>query len=350
MEILICSQASDCKNVVKSYNQIECQENVVYKGVKYSKKMTYEKELSFIYRVFIGVIAFLSTITIIPYYLYEEKVVDFRRQAVYGVDQKIVYVKNHKKNEDLLPDHKMNAVRFGQARAREFDKDCAPNEISETSIVLENFESTNSSKPQQRKFPPISTVDTIIMPKGKGIQSIHGTANVFHDNEIVEKLDIIKSEKLGVVVGGFMDDQVVYAEYTTHGKAIIQQQATRGCTAAVTAMLIMDHNIIPNLTSLSSRNLGNEETMLMDIRKAGLTPLGGRANSLKELREKILKNGSCVTWITGREFGGHVVVVDDVSKDLSRVRLRDPYHGWEITVTSAAFLIVWTDQRTIVVE
>lgn len=41
------------------------------------------------------------------------------------------------------------------------------------------------------------------------------------------------------------------------------------------------------------------------------------------------------------------MVIDDVSEDLSHVRLRDPYHGWEITVTTKAFLKEWHGGKAI---
>ncbi len=42
-------------------------------------------------------------------------------------------------------------------------------------------------------------------------------------------------------------------------------------------------------------------------------------------------------------IGSHVVVVDDVNLEEGSVRIRDPYHGWEITVTEDSFLKEWSD-------
>lgn len=36
--------------------------------------------------------------------------------------------------------------------------------------------------------------------------------------------------------------------------------------------------------------------------------------------------------------GFHYIVIDAISDDLKSVRIRDPYHGWEIDVRAEAFI------------
>lgn len=185
---------------------------------------------------------------------------------------------------------------------------------------------------QERRIPPLGIADTVIFKNGE-IQSVHGSGELFSDEEIKEKLGIVKKVEI-------TPNSQIYAEYTKHEKPIIQQQATRGCTAAVAAMLIMDQGKTPDIVELTTRNLANEEYQIRDIQRAGLIPIQGVASSLSELRNLILQDGSCIVSVNGK-IGAHVVVVDEVSEDLSEVRLRDPYHGWEITVTKEAFLNEW---------
>lgn len=199
----------------------------------------------------------------------------------------------------------------------------------------ERIENAQINIPQVRAIPPVSIMDTQRAP---GV-SVHGTTELFKDNEIVEKLDIIRREKIVM-------DSKVFVSYTKHGKAIIQQQATRGCTAATAAMLIVDHGKQPDLQVLRMRNLGNDENQVRDIKAAGLNPVINTANTLKELQNLIQKNGSAVVTVI-EDAGFHVVVVDAVSADFSKIRLRDPYHGWEITVTQKAFLREWNKGRAI---
>ncbi len=118
----------------------------------------------------------------------------------------------------------------------------------------------------------------------------------------------------------------------------------RGCTAAASAMLIYDAGKQVDVVQLKNTNLGNSSTIEGAIRAAALTPLltilDKRDNAeelLLDLKALLQKNGSAIV-STGNDIGAHVVVVDQISDDLQQVRLRDPFHGWEITVKSEAFL------------
>lgn len=208
-----------------------------------------------------------------------------------------------------------------------------------------NLNRTNEipSNIQRRRIPPIGWCDTIIFKNGM-IKSVHGSGELFNDSEILEKLEIVKR----VVIKRFIDSNL-YAEYTRHGKAIIQQQGTRGCTAATAAMLIMDNGKQPDIQQLRIRNLGNDEDQIRDIENAGLIPLTNHAATLSELRDLLSRHGSAIASVHD-QLGGHVVVVDEISEDLSQVRLRDPYHGWEITVKSEAFFKEWQGGEVIQVS
>lgn len=231
-------------------------------------------------------------------------------------------------------------VRFAGARARVFTKNSPAKNVE----YLNSFEFKGSKKqgtPQTRKIPPMSFCDTIIAKSDQTQQSAHGTMILFDEDEIVEKRNILKKVKIGtrpdfISFYSGSSSIPIFAYYTDHGKAIIQQQATRGCTAAVIAMLVMDHGRKPDIEALHTTNLGTDETQASALKKAGLSAITTSVRDLSELRALIAKNGSAV--VSGR---GHVIVVDDIAKDLSTVRLRDPYHGWEITVTQKAFLEGW---------
>jgi hypothetical protein len=190
---------------------------------------------------------------------------------------------------------------------------------------------------QKRKYPPASVYDTVrVLPSGS-LTSVHGIGELFLDSEILEKLDILEKREIEEGHG-------IYAYYTSTQKAIIQQQGTRACTAATAAMLIMDNRGTPMLHQLKSRNLGTDDDIKSDIKAAGLQIIDStvEAKNLGKLRDLIQTNGSCIVSLAGK-LGQHSIVVDEVSDDLSRVRLRDPYHGWEITVTADAFLKEWSN-------
>lgn len=186
-------------------------------------------------------------------------------------------------------------------------------------------------KKLKRRVPPVGFCDTIQIVNGV-IQSVHGQGILFRDREIIHRHRFVEKQLLN-------RENRIYAYKTRSGSYILQQQATRGCTAAVTAMLALDHGKQANISDLRTRNLGTTETKLSDLKKYGLSPvvLEVRVDSgLNHLRRRIRKMGSAIVSIGG-ELGSHVVIVDRISKARNLVQLRDPYHGWKITVSKESF-------------
>lgn len=169
------------------------------------------------------------------------------------------------------------------------------------------------------------------------IKSVHGdgTEKLFTDQEILKLHPSIRRVDIG---------NNIQVDIVENNKVVIQQQATRGCTAAAAAMLIHDAGKNVDLSSLQQTNLGNTKSIVSSIEKADLTPVVTELNTtnnskelLKQLQQLLRKNGSAIV-STSHDIGSHVVVVDHISDNLNEVRLRDPYHGWDITVTKEAFM------------
>ena len=201
-----------------------------------------------------------------------------------------------------------------------------------------------------RRYPPVGPLDTVIIDNQGRKKSIHGTCNIFKDEEIIEYHPVLRKESLGVYTNSY-EEEDVYVDFTQNEKAIIQQQATRGCIAATAAMLIKDQKKEFSFIELSTCNLGNDEDTKQYIRRAGLKPMVSQAVSLEDLKTQLSSYGSAIVSISDPQAGGHSIVVDEVSEDLQRVRLRDPYHGWEITVSAAAFQLRWgSNQKIIQIE
>jgi len=178
----------------------------------------------------------------------------------------------------------------------------------------------------ERSYPPIGRYDTIRSDKNGNIVSAHGKPNCFADHEIVEIHPIVRETTCdGIPV-----------KFSERNKAIIQQQATRGCTTAATAMLIHDAGKSFNGQLLSRTNLGNDTSMCREITSAGLQPRVHKNIELENLDQLLQEHGSAIVSIFDQMgVAGHVVVVDEITE--SGIRLRDPYHGWEITVSHDAF-------------
>lgn len=196
-------------------------------------------------------------------------------------------------------------------------------------------------KDQARAYPSPGAMDTMV-GLGQYRDEIH--AEFFSDEDIVRK-EKIQREEFG--------NYNILVRYTTHGKAIIQQQTLRGCTAAAAAMLIKDCGGEPNWDNLRFTDLGGSSTMSQAIQMAGLLPIIttlSERDLLSSLRELIHITGSAIVDVTPASLGGHVVVVDEISEDLESARLRDPYHGWEITVKASAFIAALPDPKVLQVK
>lgn len=174
------------------------------------------------------------------------------------------------------------------------------------------------------------------------LRSVHGstTRNFIQDREIITVHPPVRHETIAKSssIPGNLDTHIKVA-FSSHGKAIIQQRGFRGCTAAATAMLIVDLGKQPDVQTLRGRNLGTDEILILDLQKAGLEVVI-RHPTLATLQADIETYGPAIVGVTG-EIGGHVIIVDQVDVQGGSTRIRDPYHGWEITITLDAFRKRW---------
>lgn len=175
--------------------------------------------------------------------------------------------------------------------------------------------------PIERSYPPISPADTICVAADGSIQSIHGEGLSFQDQEIYRvRLQALPGHKI---------------QRTRDGKAVLQQQAVRGCTTACAAMLLADHGKAVDWKALRTRNLGTNESMIREIRAGGLREKITKVTSMRELSSAIKQNGPAIISIENG-IGDHVVILDAIYRDLKRATIRDPYHGWQVEITSDA--------------
>lgn len=188
----------------------------------------------------------------------------------------------------------------------------------------------------KRAYPPLGSNDTF-----SGDASFHGKAIVFEDDEISCIYNPCRSELFTNTSNGFDENdkeiQIVsklQVQYSKNNKAFFQQKGIRSCSSAVAAMLTMDHNKIPIISSLTA-NIRNNDYIMDRLSQAGLKPIQKKITSLKDLELEIRKNGSAIISIEDENISGHSIIVDAVFAD--KIRLRDPYHGWEIDVTKEAF-------------
>ncbi|MBS0603732.1 MAG: hypothetical protein JSS60_01705 [Verrucomicrobia bacterium] len=134
---------------------------------------------------------------------------------------------------------------------------------------------------------------------------------------------------------------------TTGGKHVFVQEGLKACTAGASAMMILDNGKKPtSAKALTDRDSGTGDTIAEDIRKAGLEPLQTPVKNFKRsfaaLRQQILLHGPAyVRTKQGPNWSGHAMTVDEISEDFQRVRIRDPWHGWDFIVKGDAFYKAW---------
>lgn len=153
--------------------------------------------------------------------------------------------------------------------------------------------------------------------------------NSYRDQDIMMHHPVVKAERF---------DEYLDIEYTANGKPLILQQATRGCTAAVTAMLIHENGRKINSYELAMRDIGHNYNMKFDIENADLKPKETPCHTMEDLEKLLSQDGPAIVTVSSG-IGGHVVVVDEITS--KAVRLRDPYHGWEVSVHRKAFERSW---------
>lgn len=140
-----------------------------------------------------------------------------------------------------------------------------------------------------------------------------------------------------------------------HGKIIhtLQQQAIRSCMHACGSMLLLDSlsrygigqvGDVGLFRDVTYGSLDNDEGLLFSLGRAlrgsGLRPklvsYGGNAESLAKL---VSLHGAAAVDIGG-ELGGHEIVVNRVYGEKGDLfaEVRDPFHGWLITVPFASLV------------
>jgi len=195
--------------------------------------------------------------------------------------------------------------------------------------------------PLKRQIPAIGIQDEIIVGPN-GIFSPHmndPNPKSFQDYQILRVHSLTKSlclaPKITIPNPFFPEIASIDVSKDENGRFILLQTGLRSCSAAVSAMLILDAGKQCNINDMRQRSLASTETVMSDLRKASLTPLSSQVNSAQEFSELIEKNGSAIVSIGG-SIGGHFIVVDAIQRNT--VSIRDPFHGWSATIPLSAFL------------
>jgi hypothetical protein len=143
---------------------------------------------------------------------------------------------------------------------------------------------------------------------------------------------------------------IVFLMYA--GRHVAVQESPEGCSAGVAAMLAMDHDRIIPFDDFASRKASAWDRIETDLKNIGLNvatkdvrELEDKGSSLlcpEKLNALINQDGPCCVRIQPEDSEmAHWIVIDEVDTGLKTVTLRDPWHGFNCTVTLDAFCIQW---------
>lgn len=200
-------------------------------------------------------------------------------------------------------------------------------------------------KPGSTTISPMFLFDTVsqfVFRDDPELQNVsifgeHGYSLSYHDADILE---VNKPETI-------LDIEKINVKYTHNNRPVIQQQATRGCSYAVVAMLLHQHQRTFSVELLRTTNLRDKDFIIKSLSSAGLTALISSLQTLEDLTEATGRYGSAIVTVCSAG-GWHSVIVDEVTVNF--VLIRDPYHGWEVKIRREAFLKSWQKDTIQVTE
>lgn len=126
---------------------------------------------------------------------------------------------------------------------------------------------------------------------------------------------------------------------TRSGKHVILQQTVKSCVPTCVGMLALDHGKIPNYDLIAETSLANDEKQVAWLKELGFTiypiKLTGKEldNWPKILFDRLAEHGPGILDVYHPAIGEHVVILDEISKDLRRATIRDSFHGRMVTIS-----------------
>ena len=121
-----------------------------------------------------------------------------------------------------------------------------------------------------------------------------------------------------------------------NGKHIVWQQAIRSCVATAISMIALDRGKT-FLAKEITYGVASNEKQNRYIHEAGFIPVtypltGLGIEKARKLEQLIAKSGPGLLHLQHPNLKSHMVVLDAISLAKGRVTLREPYHGYMITI------------------
>lgn len=186
---------------------------------------------------------------------------------------------------------------------------------------------------QERRYPVSRITESGLRGNVSSYHTYAPTARFIEESEIETKAHYIRQSDEGV-------------RFTSFNKAIIQQSSILSAFSACLQMLLVDKDEASKKEALF-KNISSIEESLSEMTRLGFT---GKLSVIPEsiqrqpalfmetLKHYIFLRGPLIIGTSLDHLSSHFIIVDHVSDCLKFLRIRDPYHGWEITVKRKALI------------
>lgn len=118
---------------------------------------------------------------------------------------------------------------------------------------------------------------------------------------------------------------------TDSGKHVILQQNCQSCGHACMGMLLLDRNKTPDFSAIKYKTWTNDEAFEALAQKQGLKATLTKVVKIEVLKEKLKAQGPGILGINAPAINGHYIILDEISGETATIR--DPFHGWMITIS-----------------
>lgn len=240
------------------------------------------------------------------------------------------------------PHHGISALNglFPQTRTR-------PNNLIPPATT--NTESSYYPRPpatrhRTRLEPALSMVETLLDAQ----MGLRKRLPQFIDDEEILEIHLHPDDFLyELPKHAFYESITVPYGRLSDGRAVLQQVGATGCGAACTAMMLLDHGRHPDICRVVHCDKTHDDSVLVsELEEAGLNVHLSKIfypwteQDGTELESLLTRSGPGILGVIGLqgEIGGHFIILDSLSIEQNTATIREPFHGWNITITAESIL------------
>lgn len=218
--------------------------------------------------------------------------------------------------------------------------------FTSTIRLLENLESPDGRKipmtyekypklrTPERLFPSASSVDTLRVGKDGVIRP----ANNPHINSVKDR-DIIRRTPVYGVINAKLSREIIPIFLLENGLWSILQPGIRSCTLGTTIDIMLDNHKIIMSTLCKLRNMGNADLIISDLIRVfsrdEVIVKNYNVTKDNDIRQLVadLQTRSLIISTDGTGIGNHSIILDHVDLGKNIAIIRDPFHGWQVTIS-----------------